>query len=130
MCSHVSGSGELHIGHVMEGYLSLPKKSCFLVFPMYWPVRNLMRHVFCESVMAGLYLLETYCLACGLVINWLKSSGHWKFKDLICRPTWIDHLGIRWAEEEKVGKLLGAPFGLALSTRNVGTFLQEKINKN
>ena len=34
-CSHVSGSGELHMGHVIGGKASLPKNNCFLAFPMY-----------------------------------------------------------------------------------------------
>ena len=42
------------MGHVMEGNLSMPKNSCFLAFPIYWPVRNFNRFVFCASVMVGL----------------------------------------------------------------------------
>ena len=34
-CSHVSGSIESHMGHVIDGKASLPKNSCFLAFPMY-----------------------------------------------------------------------------------------------
>ena len=33
-CSHVSGSYELQMGHVMVGNLCLPKKVCFLAWPM------------------------------------------------------------------------------------------------
>ena len=33
-CSHVSGSTELQIGQVMVGNLCLPKKVCFLAWPM------------------------------------------------------------------------------------------------
>jgi hypothetical protein len=29
ICSHVSAFDEFHIGHVLDGYVSLPKKSCF-----------------------------------------------------------------------------------------------------
>ena len=50
-CSHVSGSSELHIEHVIEGKASLLKNNCFLAFPIYWPCHNFRRHVFCESVM-------------------------------------------------------------------------------
>ena len=53
-CSHVSASCELQIGHVVDGNLSLPKNSCFLALPMYCPVRNFRRLVFCESVIIGL----------------------------------------------------------------------------
>ena len=37
-CNHVSGSYELQMGQVMVGNLCLPKKSCFLAWPMYVPV--------------------------------------------------------------------------------------------
>ena len=52
-CSQVSGSFELHMGHVIEGYLWCPKNICFLALPMYVPVRNLIRHDFCLSVIKG-----------------------------------------------------------------------------
>lgn len=80
-----------------------------------------------ESVRSLIYLLETFCLASGLVINWHKSSGHWKFKDSLFRPPWTNLLGIKWADEEEVSKLLGAPFGLSLATEDVDKFLYDKI---
>ena len=43
-CSHVSGSRELHMGHVIDGKASLLKNNCFLVFPMYWPCLSFKRH--------------------------------------------------------------------------------------
>jgi hypothetical protein len=52
-CSHVSASVVLQIGHVLDGKASLPKKSCFRACPIYCPVRNFIKHVFCLSVMAG-----------------------------------------------------------------------------
>ena len=51
----MSGSVEVQIGHVMDGNLSIPKKSCLRAFPMYWPVRNLITHVICESVIVGFF---------------------------------------------------------------------------
>ena len=51
----MSASGELHIGHVCDGYAFMPKKSCFRACPIYCPVRNFIRHVFCLSVMVGLF---------------------------------------------------------------------------
>ena len=45
-CSHVSGSRELHIGHVIDRKVSLPKNNCFLAFPMYWPCLSFRRHAF------------------------------------------------------------------------------------
>ena len=50
-CSHVSGSRELHMRHVIDGKASLPKNSCVLTFPIYWPCLSFRRHVFWESVM-------------------------------------------------------------------------------
>lgn len=73
--------------------------------------------------------LDTFCLASGLVINWNKSNGHWKSHDMLFRPTWTNHLGITWAEDDNVGKLLGAPFRLSLSTTDVDNFLYDKIAK-
>jgi hypothetical protein len=49
---HVSGSYELQMGHVIDGYVCLPKNNCFRALPIYVPVRNLMRHDFCLSVMS------------------------------------------------------------------------------
>jgi hypothetical protein len=54
-CSHVSGSYELQMGHVMVENLCLPKNSCFLAWPMKVHVRNLIRHDFCLSVIVGLF---------------------------------------------------------------------------
>ena len=51
----MSASSELQIGHVLDGYVSLPKKSCFLACPIYCLVQNFTRHVFCLSVMIGLF---------------------------------------------------------------------------
>ena len=44
---------ELQVGHALYGKASLPKTSCFRVWPIYCPVRNFIKHVFCLSVMAG-----------------------------------------------------------------------------
>jgi exonuclease III len=81
------------------------------------PVRNLI------------YILETFCAASGLVLNWGKSSGHWKSHRTMFRPQWTEHLGVTWAEEEDVGKLLGAPFGLSLTSGDINDFLYERIRK-
>lgn len=45
------------------------------------------------------------------------------------RPVWTNQLGINWTEDDEVGKLLGTPFGLSLSTHDVDAFLQDKIAK-
>ena len=50
-CSHVSRSGELHMGHVIDGKASLPKNNCYMAFLVYWPWLRFKRHVFWELVM-------------------------------------------------------------------------------
>lgn len=74
-------------------------------------------------------MLEAFCLASGLVINWTKSSGYWKSHDTIFRPDWTNYLGVTWAEDEEVSKLLGAPFELSLTSGDVDKFLYDKISK-
>ena len=51
----MSGSVELHIEQEMEGICACPKNVCLWALPMYCLVRNLMRQVFCESVMVGFF---------------------------------------------------------------------------
>jgi hypothetical protein len=81
------------------------------------PVRNLI------------YMLEMFCAASGLLLNWNKSCGHWKSPLMLFRPQWTDNLGVSWANDEEVSKLLGAPFGLSLKARDVDDFLYERIRK-
>ena len=38
-------------------------------------------------------------------------------------------LGITWADKEGVSKLLGAPFSLSLATKDVDSFLFDKLTK-
>ena len=52
-CSHVTAYVSSQIGHVLDGKASLPKKSCFGAWPIYCPVWNFIKHVFCLFVMAG-----------------------------------------------------------------------------
>ena len=49
----MSASIELHIGHVLDGKASLPKKSCFRAWPIYCLVLNFIKHIFCLFVIAG-----------------------------------------------------------------------------
>ena len=51
----MSGSVELHIEQEIGREACVSKECLFAALPMYCPVRNLMRHVFCESVMLGLF---------------------------------------------------------------------------
>ncbi len=75
--SHVSASKELQIGHVIDGNLSMPKNSCFLALPMYCPVRNFSRLVFCESVIAGLdqKLLDISLSMSGFIVHLLMLGN-------------------------------------------------------
>ena len=36
------------------------------------------------------YMLDTFCLTIGLVLNWSKSSGYWKQWDGNVKSTWIE----------------------------------------
>jgi hypothetical protein len=76
-CSHVSASGELQIEHVVDGNLSMPKNSCFLALPMYCPVRNFSRHVFCGSVIVGLdqKLLDISLSISGFLVHLLMLGN-------------------------------------------------------
>ena len=82
-----------------------------------------------EKVRCLVYLLEMFCMATRLVLNWTKSNGYWKQKGGVVRPPWTNMLGITWTDEEGVSKLLGAPFGLSLATKDVDSFLFDKLTK-
>lgn len=45
-------------------------------------------------------LLDCFCLASRLVINWGKSSGYWSSKTLVVRPQWTHLLNIAWVDGE------------------------------
>jgi len=62
-------------------YAFLPKKSCFRACPIYCPVVNFTRHVFCLYVIAGLFpksfdnILSTSLLSSHLC-SWCVSWDH------------------------------------------------------
>lgn len=56
-----------------------------------------------------------------------KSNGYWKCGRQGDRPPWTDGLGVTWAPNDSVCKLLAVPFGLSLSTDNVNDFLHKKL---
>ena len=68
--SHVSAYGELHIGHVFDGNLCIPKNISFQALPIYWPVRNFKRVIFCEFDIAELdqNLLDISLYISGFII--------------------------------------------------------------
>ena len=63
------------------------------------------------------------------MLNWTKSNGYWKQKGGVVWPSWMDMLGITWADKEDVSKLLGVPFSLSLSTKDLDSFLFDKLIK-
>ena len=69
---------ELQMEHVIEGNLSLPKNSCFLALPMYWPVRSFNIIVFYESVILGFdqNALESSLSILGFIVH-LLMLGNW-----------------------------------------------------
>ena len=83
-----------------------------------------------EKVRCLVYLLETFCLATGLVLNWSKSSGYWKQKGNVVRPPWTDMLGISWADEEGVSKLLGVPLVCPSQQRTSMPFCSTNSQRN
>jgi hypothetical protein len=90
----VSASGELHIGHVFYGNLWIPKNNCFLALPIYCPVRNFRRVVFCEyryliagldhnlldnslSISVFIVHLEMFGNFCAIISRFFSRSCFW-----------------------------------------------------
>lgn len=62
-----------------------------------------------EKVKNLIHILKTFCAASRLVLNWAKSCGYWKSNRLPDRPIWTnDQVGVTWASNTSVSKLLGA----------------------
>jgi hypothetical protein len=71
------------MGHVFNGYASLPKKSCFLACPIYCPVRNLIRHVVFLYVMVGFFQKSFYsALSMSLLSSHLCNWCVWFAKTM------------------------------------------------
>jgi hypothetical protein len=62
-----------------------------------------------ESLRCLIYILETFCLSFGLVLNWNKSSGYWKSANGNPRPRWTNFMHITWAENNEVRNSWGWP---------------------
>jgi hypothetical protein len=45
------------------------------------------------------------------------------------RPAWTQAFQWQWADNHDISKLLGAPFGMELTTEDADTFLMNKIDK-
>jgi hypothetical protein len=83
-----------------------------------------------DSAKVGILTLKTFCMGCGLVLNWEKSCGYWKDGGRI-RPVWTEQLGVSWIDDEQdLSKLLGTPFGLSMSAQCVDEFLVERVHKS
>ena len=56
---------------MLDGNLCIPKNGCFLALPMYWPMRNFERVVFCKYVIARLdhKLLDNLLSIYGFIVN-------------------------------------------------------------
>jgi hypothetical protein len=63
------------------------------------------------------------------VINWQKSSAYWKSALEPIKPQWTNGLGVTWAEDANISKILGAPFGMFLTSKDVNAFLHNRITK-
>jgi hypothetical protein len=74
-------------------------------------------------------ILNSFCLASGLVLNWQKSSAYWKGVANSPRPVWTDLLEVVWARGDEVSKLLGTPFGMLITSGDVDKFLLDRVNK-
>jgi hypothetical protein len=70
-------------------------------------------------------LLHLFWLATGLQMNWGKSIGY--YFDRGDPPAWLRDFECSWAAPGELAKLLGAPFGIELSTEDIDQFLIEKI---
>ena len=105
----MSASGELQIGHVIDGNLSMPKNSCFLALPMYCPVRNLSIHVFCESVIVGLdqKLLDSSLSISGFIIHLLMLGN---YSDNVFRLLFRSYL-VMYVSRHLTGPLSGRLLG-------------------
>jgi hypothetical protein len=83
-----------------------------------------------ESVRRAIYILEVFYASSGMVLNWIKSCAYWKLAGGSPRPRWTEFLGILWAEDDEISKLLGTAFGTSLLSGDIDNFLLARINKS
>lgn len=74
-------------------------------------------------------ILDSFCLASGLVLNWHKSCGYWKHGPDLNRPDWTNDLNITWIDDNCISKLLGTPYGLSIASQDVDEFLLGRVMK-
>jgi hypothetical protein len=76
----------------------------------------------------SIVILDHFCSASGLLINWMKSAAFWQYKGLP-RPAWTNNYQWTWALPGEMSKLLGTPFGLNLASRSVDNFLVDRTKQ-
>jgi hypothetical protein len=69
-------------------------------------------------VQAAADTLQHFSRASGLIINESKSAAYFWAPQVNTCPLWTHRFRWQWAETHDVSKLLGAPFGLSLSTQD------------
>ena len=75
------------------------------------------------------YMINSFCLASGLELNWTKSNAFWKGAVGNPKPSWIELIDVTWADDDDVGKLLGSIFGMNMCAQDTDKFLKDKIVK-
>jgi hypothetical protein len=73
--------------------------------------------------------LQLFSGASGLFINENKSSAYYWHPGGSDRPSWTRDFRWQWAEGGEISKLLGAPFGMDITTEDANSFLMAKIEK-
>jgi hypothetical protein len=110
--------------------IKLPVEDCQQVLAQYADDTSLTFLGEELSAKEGVHTLQTFCLGCGLVLNWEKSCGYWK-DGRSGWPGWSEQLGVTWIDEEDdISKLLGTPFGLSMSSQSMDDFIKERVNKS
>lgn len=79
-----------------------------------------------QYVSSTVAIFESFRLASGMVINWLKSQALWVGKSWN-RSAWLDQYNWRWGVKGQLRKFFGAPFGLNLNRTDVDAFPRSRI---
>jgi hypothetical protein len=82
-----------------------------------------------QPVRATVRTLQAFSIASDLLINEEKSSAYYWHPGEVGRPPWTRNFGWQWAYPQDISKLLGAPFGLDISTEDIDRFLTTRIDK-
>ena len=77
-----------------------------------------------ESMRILVYMINSFCLASSLELNWTKSNAFWKSVVENPKPSWIELIDVTWADDDDVEKLLGSVFGMNLCAQDADKFLK------